>query len=62
MTATEVAVLVWGEKENHSRSWGARRVRAIARKRFPSSAPGQGREWDLNEAQVRLLANELKKG
>jgi hypothetical protein len=59
VSPTEVAVLIWGAGENHSRSRGARRVRHVARRLFPDSAPGQGREWDLSDAQVRLLRREI---
>ena len=60
MTPTEVAVLIWGPTEDDSRSWGARRVRHLARRMFPQSAPGQGRAWKLNHAQVRLIQQEVQ--
>lgn len=61
MTPTEVAVRIYGPGENHSRSRGARHVRVLARRLFPTSAPGQGREWKLNAAQVRLIHREIRR-
>jgi hypothetical protein len=45
ITPTELAVELWGESEDHSRSRGARKVRRIARRLFPDDAPGQGGDW-----------------
>ena len=55
MTPKELAVEIWGLSEHDSRSWGARKVREVARKLFPKEAPGKGKPWDLTPAQARSI-------
>jgi hypothetical protein len=59
MTATELAVQIWGAAENHSRSNGARKVRKVARELFPEQAPGQGRDWDFTPAMAAAIRARL---
>jgi hypothetical protein len=60
MTPSELAREIWGPSQDDSRSWGARRVREVAREAFPDDAPGQGRDWELTREQAdevrRLLS------
>lgn len=62
ITPTELAVQMWGPSEGHSRSQGARRIRAIARELFPDKVPGQGHEWQLTPAQVAEVRHRLLLG
>ena len=59
MTPTELAVALWGDSENYSRSPGARKVRAIARRKFPEQAPGHGREWELTDDMAAAIRAEV---
>jgi ribose transport system permease protein len=54
-TPTERAVELWRSFENHSRSQGARKIRRIARERFPADAPGRGGEWHFTPHQVATI-------
>lgn len=58
MSATEVAVFIWGDEHDHSRSLGARKVRARARALFHSRHVPHT-PWSFNDAEVRLLIREL---
>ena len=51
-TPTGLAEAIWGSSQAHSRSWGSRQVRRVARDLFPSDAPGQGHDWNLTPEQA----------
>jgi len=61
MTATELAVQIWGSSEDYSRSWGARNVRRVARDLFLEDAPGQGKEWDFDAADAATIRRECER-
>jgi len=56
MTPTELAAEIWGPKQAHSRSRGARLIRVVARDLF--DAPGQGGEWDLTDGQAVAIRQD----
>ena len=58
-TPTQLAVEIWGEDQNYSRSPGSHRVRKEARELFPDDAPGQGGEWDLTGEQAVAIRRRL---
>src|SRR5262245_14762125 len=58
VTPTEVAVQLFGPSHGHSRSPGARRVRVLARRLYPRSAPGKGGAWALTTAQAVAIMAE----
>ncbi len=55
LTPTELAVELWGDAENYSRSSGAFKVRKIARDLFPDDAPGRGGHWHLTPAMASAI-------
>jgi len=57
-TPTGLAEAIWGPSQAHSRRWGSRLVRQIARDLFPSDAPGQGRDWDLTPKQAASIRRD----
>jgi hypothetical protein len=59
MTATELAVRMWGKSENHSRSSGARGIRQVLRELYPDEAPGQGRQWQITERMALAVRRRL---
>src|SRR5262245_895015 len=59
VTPTELAVELWGASQNESRSWGSRRVRAVARDLFEHEAPGRGGSWNLTPMQAAEIRRAL---
>ena len=58
-TPAGLAAVVWGSSQAHSRSWGAREVRRVARNLFSEDAPGQGREWKFTPEQEAAIRREV---
>jgi hypothetical protein len=59
ITPVQLAVALWGERENWSRSPRARDVRRKARELFPDQWPGQGRSWALTPQMQSQLRDVL---
>lgn len=55
LTPEELAVQIWGQSREASRSSGARSVRRVARELFPGDAPGRGRRWHLTLSQADAI-------
>ena len=58
-TPTEIAVELWGQKEGHSRSAGARKVRIVARDMYGHAPTEDGRKWYFTDAQAAAICNRL---
>jgi hypothetical protein len=61
ITPTELAAQIWGQSENHSRSWGAREVRKVAHDLFPSESPDKGSDWNLTAAQADAIRQRARR-
>lgn len=57
-TARELAQAIWGSSEAHSRSWGARTVRRVARDLFAADAPGKGGDWRFTHSQAGAIRRD----
>ena len=62
MSPEELAADLWGPSHRTRGSWGARRVRVIARVLYGPDAPGlRGPDWTLSPEQQEEIRSSLQR-